>query len=381
MNRPISILLDSFKGSIGAAELGAALAERLGRDIPGVPVVNFPCSDGGDGFAEAVGHHLAGQRVACQVNDPKMRPRTAHYLWSPVQRLAIIESAQANGLARLTPDERDPFRTTTYGVGELLLDARRRGVEHIIIGVGGSATVDGGIGMAQALGWRFTGVDGRELGPWMAEFDPPATVLAPRPHPLEGVEVEIACDVRTRLLGPREASAIWIYGPQKGGTPATLERIEAGLTGLSERLRATLGCDYGGMPSGGAAGGLAAGLAVFAGAALRPGMTLFDELTGLASQVAGSAMVITGEGKLDAQSAEGKVVDYISQIAVKAGVPVVALCGMAEASTVALDGVVALTDSGRSPDDCIARPLDALDAVMPRLVELVRGRLDGKTAP
>jgi glycerate 2-kinase len=344
-------------------------------------VVNFPCSDGGDGFAEAVGHHLAGQRVACQVHDPKMRPRTAHYLWSPEERLAIIESAQANGLPLLSPDERDPLRATTYGVGELLLDAERRGVERIILGVGGSATVDGGIGMAQALGWRFVACDGSTMGPWMAEFEPAAAVIPPQPYPLEAVRVEVACDVRTRLLGPRETSAIWIYGPQKGGSEAALEQIEQSLTQLRDRLRKDTGRDYGGMPAGGAAGGLAAGLAIFAGAALRPGMKLFDELTGLTSQVAGSALVITGEGKLDAQSAEGKVVGYISRIAAKAGVPVVALCGMAEASTVALDGVVALTDSGRSPDECIARPLDALDAVMPKLVELVRGRLDGKTAP
>ena len=402
MGSVITLAFDSFKGSIGAPALGAAVEQYLGPVLPGADLVNFPCSDGGDGFAESVGYHFRGGRVECTVSDPLMRPRTAHYIWSPADRLAIIESAQANGLDLLNDDERDPLRTTTVGVGELLLDAARRGAERIVVGVGGSATVDGGTGMAQALGFVFEDGAGRRLGPHIGEFGDVSRLVVPPEHPLAGADVCVACDVRTRLLGPRAASAIWIYGPQKGGTEDSLSRIDTHLRRLDPVVRSTLGVDYGAMEMGGAAGGLAAGLAAFAGAALRMGMELFDELTGLRAQVARSALVITGEGRLDAQSSEGKVVSYVSELAREASVPVIALCGSVDRGAVgscsdtdsadpagcyaggpeagrldarhgiALDGVVALADSGLPAERCIARPLDALDAVLPHLVEAAR---------
>lgn len=368
----ITLALDSFKGSIGAGPLGDAVGRGLRAEFPDKQVVNFPCSDGGDGFAQSVGHHFEARRVECTVSDPLSRPRTAHYIWSPADRLAIIESAQANGLDLLNDAERDPLRTTTCGVGELLLDAQRRGAGRIIIGVGGSATVDGGIGMAQALGWRFNTPDGRHLGPQMAGFEPPATIVPPQPHPLDAVRIEVACDVRTRLLGPKEESAVWIYGPQKGGTEDSLALIEQHLTRLDASISEQLGLEYGRLEAGGAAGGLAAGLAVFAGARLRNGMELFDEMAGLQAQIERSALVITGEGRLDAQSAEGKVVSHVSAACRAARVPVIALCGSVGEHTLPLDAVVALTDSALTAEQCIARPIDALDAVFPRLVTAVK---------
>jgi len=375
MGSVITLAFDSFKGSIGAVTLGAALQSHLCESFPGFEIVNFPCSDGGDGFAESVGHHFDTQLAPCTVSGPLLRPITARYVWAPADRLAIIESAQANGLPLLSEEERDPLRTTTYGVGELLLDAVRRGAERIIIGVGGSATVDGGVGMAQALGFTFVDGAGAPLGPKIGEFGDVDEVIGPPDHPLCGVAVSVACDVRTRLLGPRATSAVWIYGPQKGGTEQSLGLIEQRLARLDARIEATLGRDYGSVEMGGAAGGLAAGLAVFAGAELRQGMQLFDELTGLREQVARSDLVITGEGRLDAQSAEGKVADYVSGLCRELGVPVFALCGSAEGDPLPLDGIIALTDSGMPAEDCIARPLDALDHVMPRLVEVVKDRL------
>jgi len=369
--RVVTLAFDSFKGSIGAAALGNALKDRLAPHLPGLDVVNFPASDGGDGFAESVGFHFRAQRVECTVSDPLMRPRTAHYIWSPRDRLAIVESAQANGLALLAGGERDPLRTSTRGVGEMLLDAARRGAGRIIVGVGGSATVDGGVGMAQALGFTFADSAGQRLGPHIGEFGDVSQISAPAEHPLTDVRVSVACDVRTRLLGPRAASAVWVYGPQKGGTKESLSLIERRLAQLDGLVRSELGGEYGGMEMGGAAGGLAAGLAVFAGAELRPGMELFDELTGLRGQIERSALVITGEGRLDGQSSEGKVVSYVSDLARGSGTPVVAVCGSAGEHNIELDGVIALTDFGMSAEDCIARPLDALDRVLPSLVELI----------
>ncbi len=373
--RVVTLVFDSFKGSIGATELGGFLRDLLRPEFPGLDIANFPASDGGDGFAESVGFHFRAQRVECAASDPLMRPRAAHYIWSPNDRLAILESAQANGLALLAGHELDPLRTTTYGVGELLLDAARRGAGRIIVGVGGSATVDGGVGMAQALGFTFADSAGQLLGPHISEFGDVSQISAPAEHPLTDVRISVACDVRTRLLGPRAVSAVWIYGPQKGGTEESLSLIERHLTQLDGLVRSELGGKYGEMEMGGAAGGLAAGLAVFAGAKLRRGMELFDELTGLRQQIERSSLVITGEGRLDEQSAEGKVVSYVSDLARSSGIPVVAVCGSVGAHAIALDDVLALTDSGMPAAACIARPLDALAAALPRLVETIRGTM------
>jgi glycerate kinase len=376
----ISLILDSFKVSIGAVALGDALRERLAAAFPGEEIVNFPCSDGGDGFAESVGHHFPAERVACTVCDPLGRPRTAHYLWSADDGLAIIESAEANGLALLRPDELNPMRTTTVGVGELLLDAARRGAQRIVIGVGGSATVDGGLGMAQALGFRFFGLRddwigwlcplplrGRELGPRMTGFEPIIAIEQPERHPLDGIELRVACDVMTK---PYEA--VRIYGPQKGATPEMVEVLARDFVWLDGALRMHLHRPFSGMKMGGAAGALAAGLVAFAHAELELGMRLFDQLVGMRRQIERSSLVITGEGKLDSQTGLGKAVGYVARCCRSVGVPVVALCGAAEPSDVDLDGVVALTESGLPPQDCIARPLEALDRVMPRLIERVR---------
>ncbi len=375
MARTITLIFDSFKGSIGAPELGDALSVRLDRHLPGARIVNFPASDGGDGFAESVGHHFRTAPVGCRVSDPLMRPRRAQYVWSPDERLAVVESAQANGLALLDPAELDPLKTTTCGVGELLLDAARRGAEQVVMGVGGSATIDGGVGMAAALGFEFLDERGRQIAPRIGAFDTLARIVPPERHPLADVAVRVACDVRTPLLGER--SAVQIYGPQKGGTPATLSRIESNLARLAEVIRALSDVDFAGMPMGGAAGGLAAGLCVFAGADLRNGMELFDEMTGLAEQIEQSDLVVTGEGTLDEQSAEGKVVSYVSRLADRAGVPTIALCGVIGDHRIPLGAAVGLTDSGLPVGECIARPINALDRVLPRLLELVRDCLDG----
>jgi glycerate kinase len=375
MRQRISIILDSFKGSIGAVELGAAVARRLAARLPDAEIENFPCSDGGDGFAQAVGYHFPSETVECRADGPLGRPRTAHYVWSADRRLAIVEAAEANGLARLAEDERDPLRTTTVGVGELLLDAAARGARRIILGVGGSATVDGGVGMAHALGVRFLDAARRPLGPEIGALARLADIELPPEPPLPGVALDVASDVRTRLLGPRAASAVWIYGPQKGGKEASLSQIEDCLRRVDEVVRDRLGRAYGELPMGGAAGGLAAGLAAFAGAKLHSGMALFDEWTGLAGQVGRSAVVVTGEGRLDEQTAEGKVAGYVAELARAADVPVIALCGSVGPHEVPLDAVVALTESGMSERACIARPLDALDRVLPRLTAAVRSAL------
>ncbi len=378
MSRVVSLMFDSFKGSISAVELGELLCAELRAHLPDVELVNFPVSDGGDGFLESVAFHTGGEPVECRVTGPLQRPRTARYIWNGAERLAIIESAQANGLALLAERERDPLRTSTWGVGELLLDAARRGARRIIVGVGGSATVDGGIGMAQALGVRFLGSGGRELGPEIGKFENACDIdtETPAPRVLDGVEVFVACDVRTKLL-----DAMLIYGPQKGGTPETLERIRSHLVELDELVKRKLGREFAGLVMGGAAGGLAAGLAVFAGATLRGGMELFDELTGLREQVRRSALVVTGEGRLDEQSSLGKVVGYVSgEARTRPGIPVIAFCGSAAGHGLALDAVLCLTECGMAAEQCMVRPREAVAKLVPHLAALVNEHLSGHVA-
>ena len=370
MGHVISLMFDGFKGSIGAPELGGMVRAELAPHCPDVEIVNFPCSDGGDGFVAALACHVTGERVACRIADPLGRARSAEYLWSGQERLAIIESAEANGLALIADNERDPLRTTTWGVGELLLDAARRGARRILIGVGGSATSDGGIGMAQALGFTFTAQDGRRLGPLISDCVDVCRIEPPSPHPLTGIEIVVACDVFTKLF-----DAVHIYGPQKGGTPDSLAIIERNLRALDALVVSSFGREYAELVMGGAAGGLAAGLALFADATLRHGMELFDELTGLERQIQRSNLVITGEGQLDVQSALGKVVSHVSHQARLAGVPVIALCGSAAGHNVPLDAVICLTDSGLPLADCIAHPRNALELIIPRLAELIHSWL------
>ncbi|MFQ6049033.1 MAG: glycerate kinase [Phycisphaerae bacterium] len=358
---------DSFKQCLSSTQVCQAIVEGLRRVWPGpdVRIEAVPMSDGGEGLVEALLAARGGRKHPTTVRGPLGQPVEAFVGLLEDGQTAVIEMASASGLGLIDPQQRDPLRTTTYGTGQLILGALDWQVRRIIVGVGGSATVDGGVGCAQALGVRFFGPDGRVLPDGLGGGDLQRVGridASGRDRRLEGVELVVACDVDNRLCGPQGAAAV--YGPQKGATPQMVEQLEAGLAHLAGLIERDLGRQVAEMPGAGAAGGLAAGLVGFCGARLRPGVELVMEATGLQQRLVGCDLVITGEGRLDAQSLMGKVISGVGRVARQAGVPVVALVGSvgegAEAAGQYLDAWLCIQDGPRDLPTAIRRARELL---------------------
>lgn len=322
----ILVAPQEFKGSLTAVEAAAAIATGVTRALPAATVEQLPLADGGPGTVAAVATAAGGELRQAPCRDPLGRPRTAVFALLDNGRTALIEMAAAAGLTLLRPEERDVKRTSTEGVGDLIRAALDAGARRIVLGLGGSATNDGGSGMARALGVRFLDGDGRELPPGGAALAHLARVditgLDPR---LRGVEVIGATDVRNPLCGPQGASAV--YGPQKGATPADVAELDAALRRYAAVLRRDLGVTVADLPGAGAAGGLGAALVAFLGATLRSGFDLVADVVRLEPRLARADLVVTGEGCLDGQSLFGKTTVGVARLARRHGVPVVALCG------------------------------------------------------
>jgi len=322
---------DSFKGSMTALEVCQALREGAARVVPNAEFVLVPMADGGEGTTEALVAATNGQMRSIQATGPlpSDRPKVpGKFGLIEGGRTAVMEMACVSGLPLVPPAKRNPLCTTTYGTGELLRAAFDGGAKHIIIGIGGSATTDLGTGMAQALGVRFLGNDGREIsepmtGGLLAEV---TRVDLSGLHPAaKECRIEVACDVDNPLLGPRGCAAV--YGPQKGATPQIVAQLEAHLTHAIAIVEKAVGRPVRDVPGAGAAGGLGAGLMAFLGAELRPGIRIVLEASRLAEKVRGAALVLTGEGQIDSQTAYGKTVSGVARTAQGAGVPVVAIVG------------------------------------------------------
>ena len=340
---------DSFKDCLTASEVCAALTRGIYARVPEATVVTVPMADGGEGTMEALRHVMAGQPVTLDVAGPLGHPVEVHYGFDASSQLALIEAAQAAGLEQLPAAQRNPFHTTTYGVGEMLRDALSRGARHVIVTIGGTATVDGGTGLARALGYRFLDASGAALpegGGSLVHLD---RIIPPDKRPWEAAEIEVACDVTNPLLG--EHGAAKVFGPQKGAEPAMVDHLEAGLQRLAEVMASNLGTDPRDQVGAGAAGGLGAGLAGFARARLRRGVELVMERVGLAEALAGANLVITGEGRTDSQSAAGKVCAGVGRLAAAHHVPCVVLSGAVEGSMDALhaQGVTAVLSIAPGP--------------------------------
>jgi glycerate 2-kinase len=315
----IVVALDKFKGSVTASAACAAVRRGLLAGRPGTHIVCRPMADGGDGTAEVLHKTLGGRWSTCNVTGPlpSMR-RSARYLWLPTRRLAVIEMAAASGLAHLRSSQRNPLRTTTYGTGELIADALRCGAQEILLGAGGSATVDGGVGAAMALGWQFLDATGKPTGLGGGELERIATIVPPAHHRLPLIEV--LCDVDNPLCGP--VGAARMFGPQKGATPAMVARLDAGLRHLARMVKAQLGKDIRDVRGAGAAGGLAAGAIAFLDARLVPGAAAIMAACELPETLDDADWVLTGEGCFDEQSLRGKVVSGVLDLARQRGVKV-----------------------------------------------------------
>lgn len=359
-----------FKGSLGAPAAAAAIATGVRSVFADAHVLEVPVADGGEGTVDALVAARHGELVAVDVEGPLGEAVEAAFGLIDEGRTAVVELASASGLPLVPVERRDPRVTSTYGFGQLLEAARRRGVTRIIAGIGGSATNDGAAGMAQALGFRLLDAEGRELGRGGAELARLARIDRRDVDPGWGrVDVEVAVDVTNPLCGPEGATAV--YGPQKGATPEMVEELDRALGHFAEVAARDLGRDLRDLPGAGAAGGAGAGLVAFLGAQLRRGAPLVVDAAGLADALAGAAAVFTGEGRVDAQTAYGKGPAEVAGRARKAGVPVVLLAGgLAEGWERVLDaGVDAVLPIAEGPG-----PLEDMERHAAELLERAAAR-------
>lgn len=318
----ILIAPDKFKGTLSAREVAEAIAAGL-RDVsPDAKIDIMPMADGGEGTAEVIGQALGASWIKCKAHDPLGREIEARYAWVDARKLAVMEMSEAAGMRRLKPTELNPEIATTFGVGEMLLDAAKRGANEIIIGLGGSATNDGGFGMARALGFRFVGE---------YDIDKPLGLVGlqrvEKPEKLELPRITGAVDVKSPLLG--ENGATRIFGAQKGAALEQLDKLERALTRLADVAAEQFRFDYRNEPGAGAAGGLGFGLMSFCGAKIRPGFEVVADAVGLEAKMKDVDVVITGEGSLDRQTLEGKTPAGVARLARKLGKRVFAFVGRA----------------------------------------------------
>lgn len=379
-NRRILICPNAFKGCLTAPEAARAIAEGVARLEVGskwkLTTTCLPLADGGDGTLETLVEATGGTLHPLIVRGPLNTPVEAAWgrLGGARSDTAIIEMAQASGLRLLRAEEYDPLRASTYGTGELMRAAMEAGCRTLLVGIGGSATNDGGAGMAQALGARLLNTDGEETPPGgaaladLAQIDLSGFIMPP------DIRVIAACDVDNPLFGPEGASAV--YGPQKGAGPEQVRQLDAALRRYSEVLRDWMGRDVALVPGAGAAGGLGAGLMAFCRAELSPGAEMVLDVTGFDAQCAASDLILTGEGRLDDQTARGKLIAGVARRARAAGVPAAALVGdLAEGAEEALrreglSAAMSLTAGPISRDEAMRDAHRLLAAAAERLLRL-----------
>ncbi|NUP79115.1 MAG: glycerate kinase [Nonomuraea sp.] len=378
MVKQVLVAPDKFKGSLTAAEVAARVAAGLG-----VPAVELPVADGGDGTVDAA--VASGfDRITVEVTGPTGGRVPASYAWKAAGGVptAVVELAEASGLRRL-PGGLEPLTATSYGTGELVADAVRRGAGRVVLGLGGSACTDGGAGMVQALGARLLDAEGGELPYGGAALRGLDRIDLSGFTDVSGVEFVVASDVDNPLLGPHGAAAV--YGPQKGATPEDVRTLEAalsrlaavatqthGLAGAVEHDSAPRAMGVAGAPGAGAAGGVGFAALAFLHAALRPGIDYLLGLLGFGALLEDARLVITGEGSLDEQSLRGKAPIGVAQAAARAGVPVVAVCGRrtltdAELKDAGIEAAYALTDLEPDPARCMAEAGPLLERLAARV--------------
>jgi len=375
----ILICPQEFKGSLTARQAADAIAAGLQRALPDAGLDLAPMADGGPGTVDTILSSARGHLETAIVQDPLGRRVEATWGVLDEGPTAVIEMAAASGLVLLKPEERDPRRAGTYGTGQLIraaLDACRR---RLIIGVGGSATNDGGAGMAQALGARLLDAEGHDLPPGGAALAALARIdVSGLDARLRECEVTAATDAVNPLCGPSGASLV--YGPQKGATPEIAAELDAALRHYAEVVRRDIGVDIASLPGAGAAGGLGGGLVAFLGARIESGAELVAQAIDLPRRIAVADVVFTGEGRLDAQTAFGKSVAVVARLAKAQGRPVIALAGSVEgdASTLGIDVVVPIAKGVMTEAEMFEQAASLLSDAAERAARLV---LVGRSLP
>src|SRR6266513_2678134 len=354
----ILIAPDKFKGTLNAREVAQNIAKGLLDVLPDAQIELVPMADGGEGTAEAICDARGRSWLECKVHDPLGREIGVRYGWIDQEKLTVMEMSEAAGMRRLAESEHDPIRATTFGVGEMILDASKRDANEIIIGLGGSATNDGGFGMARALGLQFFG-DGENEIQSVAEL--PLLKRIERQKELKPPRIVAAVDVKNPLLG--ENGATRVFGPQKGASKSDLDNLERALTKLADVVTKEFGFDYRNLAGAGAAGGLGFGLLSFCGATIQPGFQVVAEAVGLEAKMKDADLVITGEGSLDRQTLEGKTPAGVARLARKIGKPVFAIVGRATEDRQArelFDGVYQNARAGMSQEENMKEAADLL---------------------
>jgi glycerate 2-kinase len=370
---------NALKGSLSAFEAAAAIAAGARRAVPGVEVVELGIADGGDGTAEVLCRARGGTFSEALALDPLGRERPRRYAWLD-DGTAVIDVATASGLSLLSSAERDALSATSYGTGQLMQAALDAGAHRVVLGVGGSATVDGGAGILEALGMKLLDADGKQLPRGGGSLARLARLDTSGLDQRAGrVPIDIACDVDSPLLGPLGAASV--FGPQKGASPEAMQLLEAGLARLAAVIQRDFGRDVKSVASGGAAGGIAAGLHGVLGARLLPGVDLVLDVVGFDAALAGATLCITAEGRLDRQSLRNKGPFGVARRAATRGVPVVALAGGIEADVTDADfpafaAMFSICSRPMSLEQAMRDAGPLLAAAAERVVRLCRWRLD-----
>ncbi|HEX2952673.1 MAG TPA: glycerate kinase [Bacillota bacterium] len=348
---------DSFKGSLSAHQVCTAMAAGIQRVYPNSEIIQIPMADGGEGTLQAIIESTEGRLLHRTVTGPLGDKVAAEFGILPDQQTAIIEMASASGLTLIPEPMRNPCIASSIGTGQLILAALDEGCRRLVLGIGGSATNDGGVGIAEALGYRFLDADGRPLPPGGLALLNLARIDADHINPrLKDLEVKVICDVTNPLTGPEGASLV--YGPQKGADPATARLLDQALGQLAKRIQTDLGLNLLDLPGGGAAGGTGAGLVAFLGAQLKSGVELVADLVGLANKIRDADLVITGEGRIDRQTRYGKVPFGVTRIAKELHIPVFAIAGQIghgahELHTCGMDGILSISDGTMTMEDAM----------------------------
>ena len=346
---------DSFKENLTSMEVATAMEKGIKRAMPEADCIKIPMADGGEGTVQSLVHAAGGSFISCDVKGPVGRRVKAHYGMLADEKTAVVEMAMASGLSLVSGKNKNPLKTTSYGTGELLSHAIDRGAKEIILGIGGSATNDAGMGMAQALGVVFRDKNARIIrqngtGEMLQKVE---FIDMDGIHPkLMSTRILVACDVDNPLYGKRGAA--WVFAPQKGATAPMVETLDRNLKHIAGIIKRELGVDVGKVPGAGAAGGLGAGLLVFAGAELKSGIELISKATSIEKHLKSADLVFTGEGRVDFQTAFGKTPAGIANLAGKYSVPVIAVAG-------------GLADDAR---ENFAHGIDGLEAAVARDMQL-----------
>ena len=373
----IVIAPNSFKENLTSLEVASEIETGMRRVWPDAEYVKIPMADGGEGTVQSLVDATGGEIVKVEVSGPMGDRVLASYGLLGDKRTAVIEMAEASGLPLVPKDKRNPLVATTYGTGELIKDAIARGVEEIILGIGGSATNDAGAGLAQALGVRFLNFGGAPIRDLIAggDLDDVQAVDLTGVDPgLARVRISVACDVTNPLCGEKGASRV--YGPQKGATPEMVEQLDKNLAHFAHIIKRSIGADVADRPGAGAGGGIGAGLMAFTNAVLKRGVELVVAATRLEQHMQGAHLAITGEGRVDFQTAFGKTPSGVAVAAHKHGVPVVAIGGglADDAGGVfahGIDGLATATPNAMPLDVAIGKSRQYLQDAGERVARLI----------